>query len=91
MIIEVAASEMLLLRMLSRRLDMPTVLVSFPVGERPCCEAELADFWGWAESEDGPSVSEVALETMVVRVIGELEALLKKALPLFSEGNALSS
>ena len=66
MIIEVAASEMLLLRMVSRRLDMPTVLASFPVGERPCCDAELADFWSWAEYEDGPSMREVALETMVV-------------------------
>ena len=63
MTIEVAASEMLLLRMVPRRLDMPTVLASFPLGERPRCDV---DFWSWTEYEDGPSMREVALETMVV-------------------------
>ena len=45
MMIDVAASEMFLLRMLCRRLDMLTVLGSFPMDEELCSEVESADLW----------------------------------------------
>ena len=91
MIIEVAASEMLLLRMFSQRLDKPKVLTFSPVDERPGCEVELTDFWSWAELEGGPLMIEAALEIMVVWAKGEQETLLRKGRPLFSEDNVPSS
>ena len=66
MIIDVAASEMFLLRMLCRRLDMLAVLGSFPMGEELCCEVESADFWVGVEGEGGPPMTVEALETTVV-------------------------
>ena len=54
MMIDVAASEMFLLRMLCRRLDMLTVLGSFPMDEKLCCEVESVDLWVAVEGEGGP-------------------------------------
>ena len=63
---EVAASEKSLLRMLCRRLDMPTVLEPFPMGETCCREAASVDFWIGVGGEGGPPMNEEVLETMVV-------------------------
>ena len=82
MMIDVAASEMFLLRMLCRRLDMLTVLGSFPMDEELCCEVE---------GEGGPPMTVEALETKVVWATGGQEALLKIGPPLSSEGKGLSS
>ena len=49
--IDVAASEMFLLRTLCRRLDMLTVLWSLPMDEELCCEVESVDLWVAVEGE----------------------------------------
>lgn len=91
MIIDVAASEMFLLRMLCWRLDMPTVLGSFPMDEELCCEVESVGFWVVVEREGGPPMTVEALGTMVVWTTGGQEALLKIGPPLSFEGKVLSS
>ena len=91
MMIDVAASEMFLLRMLCRRLDMLTVLGSFPMDEELYCEVESVDLWVAVEGEGGPPRTVEALETRVVWATGEQEALLKIGPPLSSEGKVLSS
>ena len=91
MIIDVAASEMFLLTMLCRRLDMPTVLGSVPMDEELCCEVESVDFWVGVEGEDGPPRTVEALETTVVWAKEGQEAPLKIGPPLSFEGKVLSS
>ena len=91
MIINVAASEMFLLRMLCWRLDMPTVLGSLPMDEELCCEVESVDFWIVVEGEGGPPMTVEALGTKVVWATGGQEALLKIGPPLSFEGKVLSS
>ena len=91
MMIDVAASEMFLLRMLCRRLDMLTVLGSFPMDEEVCCEVESVDLWVAVGGEGGPPMTVEATETKVVWAKGGQEALLKIGPPLSSEGKVLSS
>lgn len=91
MIIDVAASEMFLLRMLCWRLDMRTVLGSFPMDEELCCEVESVGFWVVVEREGGPPMTVEALGTTVVWTTGGQETLLKIGPPLSFEGKVLSS
>ena len=89
--IDVAASEMFLLRMLCRRLDMLTVLGSFPMDEELCCEVESVGFWVVVERKRGPPMTVEALGTTVVWTTGGQEALLKIGPHLSFEGKVLSS
>lgn len=86
MIIEVADSEMFLLRMLYWRLDMPSVLASFPQWVKNCAVKRFLD-WG---RRRGLFTNEEVLETMVLWAKEGQEAPLKTGPPLYSEGKVLS-